>query len=92
LLREAIRGGDTIVRLGGDEFAVLLKGVGEELLETIMQRARELLSSGNSRTEHDLPILFSLGASTTHVPARLHETIREADLAMYEDKKQRKMS
>lgn len=92
LLREAFRGGDTIVRLGGDEFAVLLKGVGEDMLETIMQRARELLSSGISRTEHGLPIQFSLGAATTHVPARLHEAIREADLAMYEDKKQRKQS
>jgi GGDEF domain-containing protein len=64
--------------------------VGEDLLATIMQRARELLSSGNCLTEHNLPIQFSLGAATTHVPARLHETIREADLAMYEDKKQRK--
>jgi diguanylate cyclase (GGDEF)-like protein/PAS domain S-box-containing protein len=90
LLREVFRGGDTIVRLGGDEFAVLLKGVGEELLATIMDRARELLSSGSSCSEHGLPIRFSLGSATTHAPSCLQETIREADLAMYADKKSRK--
>lgn len=90
LLREVFRGGDTIVRLGGDEFAVLLKGVGEELMATIIDRARELLSNGGSCSEHGLPVCFSLGCATTYVPARLNEAIREADLAMYEDKKNRK--
>lgn len=90
LLREAFRGGDTIVRLGGDEFAVLLKGVDEELMDTIMGRARKLLSSGDSCSEHGLSIQFSLGCATTHMPAHLHEAIREADLAMYQDKKKRK--
>lgn len=90
LLREAFRGGDTIVRLGGDEFAVLLKGVGEEMMATIMERAKELLSSGTSCSKHGMPIYFSLGCATTHVPSRLQEAIREADLAMYEDKQNRK--
>lgn len=90
LLREAFRGGDTIVRLGGDEFVVLLKGVDEALMATIMERARTLLSSGERRSAHGLPIRFSLGCATTLVPSRLHEAIRQADLAMYEDKKSRK--
>ena len=90
LLREVFRGGDTIVRLGGDEFAIILKGVGEELMATIMERARELLSGGSSFSEHGLPICFSLGCATTHQPAQLQETIREADLAMYQDKQARK--
>lgn len=90
LLREVFRGGDTIVRLGGDEFAVLLKGVGEELLEAIMVRAREILSSGIRRSEHGVPVRFSLGYATTHLPGRLNEAIRDADLAMYEDKRSRK--
>ncbi len=90
LLREMFRAGDIIVRLGGDEFAVLLKGVGEELLDTIMKRAREILSTGNRCSEHGMPILFSIGTATTYLPSKLHDTIHEADLAMYEDKKMRK--
>ncbi len=90
LLREVFRGGDTIVRLGGDEFAVLLKGVDEEMMATIMERARELLAHGSCSSAQGLPVRFSLGCATTHVPSRLHEAIRLADLEMYEDKKRRK--
>lgn len=90
LLRDMFRAGDVIVRLGGDEFAVILKGVGEELLATIMDRARQMLSSGEHRSEQGMPIRFSLGTATTYVPSRLNEAIKAADLAMYEDKKARK--
>lgn len=90
LLREMFRAGDTIVRLGGDEFAVLLKGVGEELLEIIIGRARDMLSKGDRCSAHGLPISFSIGTATTYEPERLHDAIREADLAMYDDKRKRK--
>lgn len=89
-LREVFRGGDTIVRMGGDEFAVLLKGVDEELLQVIMARARDELSSGTRRSERGTPIRFSLGGATTYQPARLAEAIKQADLAMYADKNARK--
>lgn len=89
-LREVFRGGDTIVRMGGDEFAVLLKGVDEELLQVIMTRARDELSSGTRRSERGTPIRFSLGGATTYQPARLAEAIKQADLAMYADKNARK--
>ena len=91
LLRDMFRGGDTIVRLGGDEFAVILKGVGEELLESIMERARSILGTGERCSEHGMPIRFSIGTSTTYVPSKLNEAIKEADMAMYEEKRVRKL-
>jgi diguanylate cyclase (GGDEF)-like protein len=90
LLREIFRSGDAIARIGGDEFAVILKGVGEELLATIMERAREMLEHGGHLSEQGLKVRFSLGCATTGYPSRLQETIRAADMAMYEDKKTRK--
>ena len=91
LLREIFRAGDAIARIGGDEFAVILKGVGEELLATIMERARQMLEEGGHQSEHGLKVRFSLGSATTGVPARLQDAIREADMAMYENKKARKL-
>lgn len=90
LLREIFRAGDVIARIGGDEFAVLLKGVGEEVLATIMERAHQLLDEGKMLSEHGLKVRFSLGSATTEFPSRLQEAIRAADMAMYEDKKVRK--
>jgi len=90
LLQEIFRSGDAISRIGGDEFAVILKGVGEELLATIMERAREMLEHGGYLSEQGLKVRFSLGCATTAFPSRLQEAIRAADMAMYEDKKARK--
>lgn len=90
VLREIFRSGDAIARIGGDEFAVLLKGVGEELLATIMERARDIVEHGGHLSEQGLKVRFSLGCATTNYPSRLQETIRAADMAMYEDKKSRK--
>ncbi len=92
LLREIFRAGDAIARIGGDEFGVILKGVGEELLATIMERARLILDKGGRLSEQGLKVRFSLGCATTDYPPRLQETIRAADMAMYEDKKIRKQT
>lgn len=90
LLRELFRADDVIARIGGDEFAVLLKGVGEDELLIILNRARDILAAGIHCSEHGLVVRFSMGAATTLVPSRLSEAIRAADMAMYEDKRTRK--
>ena len=91
MLRDISRPDDTIARIGGDEFAVLLKGVGEDLLYTLMQRARQMLSEGAHKSEHGHKVRFSLGSATIHNPSELDKAIRDADMAMYADKKVRKI-
>jgi len=90
MLREIFRSEDIIARIGGDEFAVLLKEVGEDLLCEIMQRARQMLSEGTRHSEYGHQIRFSMGSGTALSPSELEKAIREADIAMYADKKARK--
>jgi diguanylate cyclase (GGDEF)-like protein len=91
MLRDIFRPDDTIARIGGDEFAVLLKGVGEDLLYLLMQRARQMLSEGTHQSEHGHKVRISMGSTTTHHPSELDKAIRDADIAMYADKKVRKI-
>ncbi|NVN93295.1 MAG: diguanylate cyclase [Desulfuromonadales bacterium] len=90
MLRDIFRTDDTIARIGGDEFAIILKEVGEELLDAIMERARKMLSDGVHQSEHGLKVRFSMGSATTLNPADLEKAIRDADMAMYSNKKERK--
>jgi diguanylate cyclase (GGDEF)-like protein len=90
MLRNIFRADDTIARIGGDEFCVVLKGVGEGLLEIILKRARQMLSDGLHESEHGLKVCFSMGSATTHTPADLDTAIRDADKEMYANKRARK--
>jgi len=90
LLVEVFRTDNTVARIGGDEFAVLLKGVGKNQLDVIMERARQAISDGTYQSEHGLKVCFSMGSATTTEPSRLENAIREADMAMYTEKKERK--
>jgi diguanylate cyclase (GGDEF)-like protein len=90
MLRDLFGPDNIIARIGGDEFAVLLKGVAEERLEAIMERARQLLADKTYVSEHGLPVRFSMGSATTYLASVFRGTIRDADMAMYKDKSSRK--
>lgn len=90
MFRDIFRADDIIARIGGDEFAVLMIGVGEQMLDSILLRARQMLSDGHYQSVHGLKVRFSMGCATTHQPFELEKAIREADMAMYADKKLRK--
>ncbi|GAB6901162.1 EAL domain-containing protein [Kineosporia succinea] len=88
-LRDCIRESDTVARLGGDEFAVLMertRGSGPAL------RAAERITAALSRpirlAGRDLFVSASVGVA--HGDADRHgtgELLRQADLAMYQAKK-----
>ncbi|CAM2141438.1 diguanylate cyclase [Pararobbsia alpina] len=73
-------------RIGGDEFAVLLPGVdargGEQMVEQI-----EKLIELNNQFYTGTKLSFSMGSATCDGKERLEETLKRADLAMYESKR-----
>lgn len=82
VLRANVRPGDHVIRLGGDEFLVLCPGVDEGELVFIARRLRRALE------EAGLPA--SVGAAACGPGANLADTVRLADLLMYEEKARRK--
>lgn len=74
-------------RIGGDEFAVLMPGADEHRGETVLNQLQSLLELNNQF--YTGPALsFSIGAATCHAEGQLEDTLRQADLAMYDDKRQ----
>ncbi len=86
-LASVVRGRDTVARLGGDEFVVLAEDILSEDLEAMRERmvsGTEMLVPGTG-----VRIRLSMGAATFGAGASARETLREADLAMYESKRAR---
>ncbi len=86
-LRSQIRASDFVARIGGDEFAVILNNID---FEDALQRARAMK---DSIAELDvvlngltLTVSTSVGVSAVH-SSRPTDPLKEADLAMYRQKK-----
>lgn len=77
-LRELTRGDDVVARIGGDEFAVCMRGVSKELAPTIASRVRNALAQAD--------VQASVGSAFYLSDGSLQETMRVADMRMYEDK------
>jgi diguanylate cyclase (GGDEF)-like protein/PAS domain S-box-containing protein len=94
LLSNTYRETDIIGRLGGDEFAVLLFDVSVKEKDTIADRFQQNLVEWNKHSTEDFVLALSIGVvqypsgSQEDMEALLHR----ADQAMYEVKKQRKVS
>lgn len=73
-------------RIGGDEFAVLMSGVNAEGGREMLESIRKLIDLNNQF--YTGPALsLSMGMATCSKGGRLEDTLREADLAMYENKR-----
>jgi diguanylate cyclase (GGDEF)-like protein len=73
-------------RIGGDEFAVLMPGADEPDGKTLMEGIRTQIDLNNQF--YTGPALsVSMGSATCHNGERLEDALRQADLAMYEDKR-----
>ena len=89
VLRECVRGLDTVSRFGGDEFVILL----EELVsprESIqaIQRIRKALAVPLAVDGHDIQLTASLGITLdAHETDTPEDLLRNANLAMHQAKK-----
>jgi diguanylate cyclase (GGDEF)-like protein len=93
-LRSCVRSNDLVSRLGGDEFAVLLES---EEHDTTLQLATETAARIGVALEpplrvadNDLVVRGSIGVAYVEPGQSLGDALRNADVAMYEAKRQGK--
>ena len=88
-LRTCVRSQDTLARIGGDEFAVLLEGAGVQTGVEVAERMIRALREPVRLASQQVYCLCSIGiAQSSGQPLRPDEFLRNADIAMYEAKKQ----
>lgn len=86
-MNEALRAQDVAGRLGGDEFVLLLRGTTVEQALAVASRIVERLQA--QAGEHHLPCLgLSFGIAGMQEGESIDDTLRRADLALYEAKRQ----
>ena len=92
VLADTFRDSDFVARLGGDEFAVLLTNSNREAAEQAIYRMRMVLEEAVYNARLPYPIRFSAGIAEfdrmRHRSA--DQLLREADAAMYAEKKTRR--
>lgn len=89
ILRRAVRSGDVVARLGGDEFALILPGTDKISVAAVIDRIREHEAEVNGEAAA-YQVGFSLGVATAEAGVSLSETLKTADVRMYQDKFERK--
>ncbi|MFC1412271.1 putative bifunctional diguanylate cyclase/phosphodiesterase [Streptacidiphilus sp. N1-12] len=86
-LQDTVRTGDTVARLGGDEFAVLLCGLDQQQAETVAERLRTALTAPYWIGGEELAVAASIGIAFAELGITPAKLLRNADLAMYQAKK-----
>lgn len=89
VLREAVRGSDTVFRYGGEEFLMLLP---ETDLEGAMALAEKIRAAASQRPfgdgSHVFNLTLSAGVAGLYVEESGHDMIARADMALYRAKGQ----
>jgi diguanylate cyclase (GGDEF)-like protein len=89
ILRSQLRSADLIARIGGDEFVVLLSS--DSVLEStgVIERLRAAAANRNTNDDRRYSLDFSVGVAYFEPlhPLSVDELIRQADAAMYEEKR-----
>lgn len=86
ILRRSCRSEDRVFRYGGDEFCILMPGIGAEGASQLRLRLDVLIREA---TDGQLGISAGWAVIAPHAAAEPDKVLREADKAMYADKKAR---
>jgi diguanylate cyclase (GGDEF)-like protein/PAS domain S-box-containing protein len=92
-LRGCMREEDTVARFGGDEFVLLLKNLGTDReeavlnVETVSRKIMDALSAGYMLTEPEYPVSASIGITLFDSGSvSTDDLLKRADIAMYRAK------
>lgn len=89
-LQRAVRHDDLVARIGGDEFAVLCAELTEDDVATLVERLRTEVEEPIATPVGDVAVGLSIGVARAFGAADVDDLLREADVAMYGNKKLRK--
>lgn len=90
-MKEALRSVDTVGRWGGEEFLIILPETPAEGSATVLNRIREKIAKLVIACEgHEISLSISIGMSYCDRDCPKDEVLKEADLALYEAKRQGK--
>lgn len=93
ILRSTFRSSDLMARLGGDEFAILAPEAAGDPPEVLMHRVKGAVQAFNESSRDPYRLSVSIGAARFEGDAlvRLEDLLAEADAAMYEEKRAKRV-
>jgi diguanylate cyclase (GGDEF)-like protein len=86
VLNKAIDRPGQAARIGGDEFVVILPGYDETASRKVLDNIHSLIEL-NNQYYGGIPLSVSAGEATCRDPAALEQALKDADHALYEDKR-----
>ena len=91
VLRRVVRTTDLVARFGGDEFVVILREADRVGAQIVMNRVRKILAEERLPIAPEANLKISMGVAVSGEDGSTpEELLRNADEAMYEDKRTRK--
>jgi len=93
VLKGTFRKSDVVARVGGDEFAVLAVDCEREAVERIRRHLEHNIAAYNAGTSRPFRLALSVGSAyfSPDSPADIRNLLKQADEAMYEEKRRRKL-
>ena len=89
IIQSSFREEDITARIGGDEFAVLLPTVDKGMAQKAKERILKGIERYNNENSDSVPLSLSIGFATADKNGSLEEAFKQADEAMYLEKKKK---
>ena len=85
-IRACVRDNDVLIRFGGDEFLLILHGIRDDYLKTVLERVRGAVQNAVIPGFPHLHLSMSIGGVAQDDREPLEAAVRRADKLMYQAK------